>query len=111
MKGKDRCTLMIHPEDASRVGVESGDVVAVRSRVGEVRAPAEVTDEIMRGVVSLPHGFGHGREGVQLRVASSRPGVSINDITDELALDMSGNAAFSGIPVTVVAAGQDVAAE
>jgi len=111
MKGKERCTLMIHPEDAKRIGVKSGEMVSVTSRVGQVSAPAEVTDDMMEGVVSLPHGFGHGRDGVQLRVASTRPGVSVNDLTDELALDVSGNAAFSGVPVTVCAAAQVVAAE
>ena len=102
---------MIHPEDAKRIGVKSGEMVSVTSRVGQVSAPAEVTDDMMEGVVSLPHGFGHGRDGVQLRVASTRPGVSVNDLTDELALDVSGNAAFSGVPVTVCAAAQVVAAE
>ena len=111
MKGKERCTLMIHPDDAERIGVKSGDVVTITSRVGEVRAPAEVTSDMMVGVVSLPHGFGHGRDGVKLRVATSRPGVSVNDLTDEQALDVSGNAAFSGIPVAVAAAEQVVAAE
>ena len=111
MKGRERCTLMIHPQDAERIGVKSGEMVSVSSRVGQVSAPAEVTDDMMRGVVSLPHGFGHGREGVQLRVATSRPGVSVNDLTDELAIDVSGNAAFSGIPVTVCAGAPVVAAE
>ena len=111
MKGKERCTLMIHPDDAERIGVKSGDAVTITSRVGEVRAPAEVTNDMMVGVVSLPHGFGHGRDGVKLRVATSRPGVSVNDLTDEQALDVSGNAAFSGIPVAVAAAEQVVAAE
>jgi len=101
MKGKERCTLMISPQDADRLGIRSGDRVSVKSRVGEVCAPAEVTADMMTGVVSLPHGFGHDRKGVQLRVASDRPGVSLNDLTDELALDVSGNAAFSGVPVTV----------
>ena len=111
MKGKERCTLMIHPEDASRIGVKSGDLVTVSSRVGRVSAPADVTDDMMPGVVSLPHGFGHGLDGVRLRVATDRPGVSVNDLTDELALDLSGNAALSGVPVTVVAAEQVAAAE
>ncbi len=86
-------------------------MVRVSSRVGQVNAPAEVTGDMMPGVVSLPHGFGHGREGVQLRVASSRPGVSVNDLTDEQSIDISGNAAFSGVPVEVVAAAQVAAAE
>ncbi len=112
MKGKSRCTLMISPTDAERLGVKSGGMVAVRSRVGEVTAPAEVTDDMMVGVVSLPHGFGHGRDGVQLSVATSYPGVSLNDLTDDQAIDvLSGNAAFSGVPVTVEAVEAVAAAE
>ncbi|KPK52061.1 MAG: dehydrogenase [Myxococcales bacterium SG8_38_1] len=111
MKGKDRCTLMIHPDDAKRIGVSDGDKVRISSRVGQVSAPAELTNDMMPGVVSLPHGFGHGRDGVQLRVATDHAGVSVNDLTDERALDVSGNAAFSGVPVEVVAAAQVAAAE
>ncbi|MDH3843730.1 MAG: molybdopterin oxidoreductase family protein, partial [Myxococcales bacterium] len=112
MKGKSRCTLMISPTDAERLGVKSGGMVVVRSRVGEVTAPAEVTDDMMVGVVSLPHGFGHGRDGVQLSVATSYPGVSLNDLTDDQAIDvLSGNAAFSGVPVTVEAVEAVAAAE
>jgi anaerobic selenocysteine-containing dehydrogenase len=112
MKGKTRCTLMIHPEDADRIGVRAGDNVTVSSRVGQVTAPAELTSDMMPGVVSLPHGFGHGRDGVQLSVATSHPGVSINDLTDDQLLDvLSGNAAFSGVPVRLKAAEQIAAAE
>lgn len=101
-KGPPRVTLLIHPLDAEARGITSGDTVVIRSRTGEVRAPAEVTDRIMRGVVSLPHGWGHGREGVRLSVASRSPGVSINDLTDDLCIDaLTGNAAFSGIGVQV----------
>ena len=104
MKGADRCTLLIHPDDAGRCGVSDGQQVAIASRTGRVLAPAELSDEVMPGVVSLPHGFGHGRKGVQLSIAGERPGVSINDLTDELLLDdLSGNAALSGVPVTVSA--------
>ncbi len=111
MKGKSRCTLMISPDDAERLGVKSGDMVTVSSRVGQVTAPAEVTGDMMVGVVSLPHGFGHGRDGVQLRVATHHPGVSVNDLTDDQLIDLlSGNAAFSGVPVTVKA-GAHIAAE
>ena len=68
--------------------------------------PLRFIDEIMRGVVSLPHGYGHGRKGVKLSVAAGAPGVSVNDLTDELAVDtLSGNAAFSGVPVEVARAG------
>ncbi len=112
MKGKTRCTVMIHPEDAERLGVKTGDDVTLSSRVGEVTAPAEITGDMMPGVVSLPHGFGHGREGVQLGVATSHPGVSVNDLTDDQLIDeLSGNAAFSGVPVTLKAAEQIAAAE
>jgi anaerobic selenocysteine-containing dehydrogenase len=112
MKGKSRCTVMINPEDAERLGVKSGDQVTLRSRVGQVTAPAEITGDMMAGVVSLPHGFGHGRDGVQLDVATSHPGVSVNDLTDDQLMDeLSGNAAFSGVPVTLKAAAQVVAAE
>ncbi len=112
MKGKTRCTVMIHPDDAERLGVKAGDDVTLSSRVGEVTAPAEITGDMMPGVVSLPHGFGHGREGVQLGVATNHPGVSVNDLTDDQLIDeLSGNAAFSGVPVTLKTAEQVAAAE
>ena len=112
MKGKPRCTVMINPEDAERLGVKSGDQVSLSSRVGQVTAPAEVTSDMMAGVVSLPHGFGHGRDGVQLSVATSHPGVSINDLTDDQRIDvLGGNAAFCGVPVTLKAAARVAAAE
>jgi anaerobic selenocysteine-containing dehydrogenase len=112
MKGKPRCTLMMSPTDAERLGVRAGDRVTVTSRVGRVTAPAELTEDMMPGVVSLPHGFGHWREGVQLRVATDHPGVSVNDLTDDQLLDaLSGNAAFSGVPVSVALAEQEAAAE
>ncbi|MEE8525382.1 MAG: molybdopterin oxidoreductase family protein [Thermoanaerobaculia bacterium] len=102
MRGKDRCTLLIHPEDAARLGIAADGKAAVSSRVGRVEAPVELSDAIMPGVVSLPHGWGHHRPGVRLETASSRPGVSLNDLTDEQRVDaLCGNAAFSGVPVTV----------
>jgi anaerobic selenocysteine-containing dehydrogenase len=102
MSGKARCTLMIHPDDARTRGITDGANVEVRSRVGAVKVPAQLTDEVMPGVVSLPHGYGHDRPGVQLEVASRHAGVSINDLTDDRLVDeASGNAAFSGTPVHV----------
>lgn len=102
MKGKNRCTLMINPQDAQSRGISDGDMVVVSSRVGQVEIPAEITDEVMQGVVSIPHGFGHGRDDVQLDVANQYAGVSINDLTDDQAIDsMTGNAAFSATPVKV----------
>jgi anaerobic selenocysteine-containing dehydrogenase len=100
--GKPSCTLLMHPSDAERLALRPGDHVEVRSRVGAVEVPLETSDEIMPGVVSLPHGFGHGRPDTRMDVANARPGVSINDLTDEQAIDeLSGVAAFSGVDVEV----------
>ncbi|MFQ3580426.1 MAG: molybdopterin oxidoreductase family protein [Chloracidobacterium sp.] len=109
VRGKERCTLLVHPQDAQRHGIVSGQVVNVVSRVGSIRAPVEVSDEVMPGVVSLPHGWGHDRPGVQLDVARRYPGVSINDVTDEQLVDeASGNAALSGVPVRLFPATEAV---
>ena len=102
VKGPRRCTLKIHPGDAAPRQIESGTSVLVRSRVGAVVLPAEVTDEVMKGVVSIPHGWGHDRPDMRLSVASEHAGVSVNDLTDDRFLDrVTGTAAFSGVPVTV----------
>lgn len=102
MRGKDRCTLLVHPDDAEARGIVDGASATVRSRVGEVTAPAEVSDEMMPGVVSLPHGWGHDGRGTRLHVAEERPGVSVNDLTDPREVDpLCGTAVFSGVPVTV----------
>ena len=104
-KGRDRCTLLVHPDDATRLGLSHGGRAKVRSRVGEVIAPVGVTDEMMPGVVSPPHGFGHDMPGVRLRVADGIAGVSVNDLTDEDAVDpLSGNAVLNGVPVSVAPA-------
>lgn len=100
VKGKDRCTLLLHPDDAARLGAADGERIVVRSRVGRIEAPVEISDAIMPGVVSLPHGWGHDRPGVELAVARRHPGASLNDLTDDHLVDpVSGNAAFSGLPV------------
>jgi anaerobic selenocysteine-containing dehydrogenase len=104
VRGKNRCTLLIHPADAARRGIEDGAAVEVASRTGSITATAEVSDSIMPGVVSLPHGWGHARPGVQLQVASDHAGVSVNDVTDDHFVDtLSGNAALNGVPVRVAA--------
>lgn len=101
-KGRALCTLQMHPDDAEARGLSSGDTARIRSRVGEVRAPVEVTDDIMPGVVSLPHGYGHDRPGTRMAVAAERPGVNSNVLTDPELIDpLSGNAVLNGIPVTV----------
>lgn len=108
VKGPPACTLLLHPGDAAARGLASGDLARVRSRVGEVRVPVAVTDEIAPGVACLPHGWGHGRDGAALSVAGSHAGASLNDLTDDQVVDpVSGVAVLSGVPVTVerVAAG------
>ena len=104
VKGKDRCTLHLHPDDAAALGLADGDVAEVASRVGRVEAPVEVTADIMPGVVSLPHGWGHTQRGARLSVAARHPGVNANVLTDPAALDpLSGNAVLNALPVTVKA--------
>ncbi|MFD7938087.1 molybdopterin oxidoreductase family protein [Streptomyces sp. NPDC059755] len=98
--GTNRCTLHIHPEDAERLGVRDGAPVRVKGAGGEVTAPAEVTDGVRRGVVSLPHGWGHDRPGTRLSHAATDPGVNVNQLLDGSLLDpLSGNAVLNGIPV------------
>jgi anaerobic selenocysteine-containing dehydrogenase len=104
VKGKPRCTLLMHPDDAARRNVQDGTVVRLRSRVGEVRVAAEISTDVMPGVVSLPHGWGHDRDGVRLGVASRHAGVSINDVVDDRRLDaLTGTAVLNGTPVEVEA--------
>lgn len=103
MKGKDRCTLLIHPDDAARCGVTDDDVVTVKSAAGEIKVPVEITDAIMPGVVSLPHGWGHGKPGTRMSVANTSPGANTNALSLPTFVDEpSGNGALNGIPVTVV---------
>ena len=102
-KGPNRCTLILNPDDAKKRGLESGKYVRVRSRVGEIEVECLVSDEMMPGVVSLPHGYGHKLQGVRLSVAQKKqPGACSNYLTDELALDVpSGTHVANGIPVEV----------
>jgi anaerobic selenocysteine-containing dehydrogenase len=102
IKGPARCTLQMHPSDAAARGLQHGNQVQLRSEVGAIHVPLEITDALMPGVVSLPHGFGHTRAGTGTRVASAHAGASINDVTDDGRIDLlSGNASFSGLPVSV----------
>ncbi|QGG96189.1 molybdopterin-dependent oxidoreductase [Actinomarinicola tropica] len=106
VKGKPRCTLHVHPEDARRLGLVDGGEVEVTSAVGKVTIPAEVTDDIRPGVVSAPHGWGHDLPGVRLGVAGGRPGTNSNVLTDDGAVDaVTGNAVLNGIPVELAPAG------
>jgi anaerobic selenocysteine-containing dehydrogenase len=102
VSGRERCVLEMHPRDAEPRGIATGQRVSLKSRVGEVVVPVSVTDAVMPGVVSLPHGWGHGRPGVRLRVAAARPGASVNDVTDDAFVDaLSGASSLSGVPVEV----------
>jgi anaerobic selenocysteine-containing dehydrogenase len=102
VKGKPRCTMYMHPADAARVGVADGGIARVASPAGTIDVPVEVTDAIMPGVVSIPHGWGHAQPEARLRVAATHAGVNSNQLADEHALDpLSGNAVLSGIAVRV----------
>lgn len=104
MKGKNRCTVMINSTDAESLVLRDGQTVRVVSRVGSVELPLEITGNIAHGVLSIPHGYGHGRKGVNLDIASNHAGVSINDLTDETVIDeLTGNAVFSGVSVRIEA--------
>ncbi len=104
-KGRNRCTMQIHPDDAARLGIVDGGPAKVASRVGEVTITAECTDGIRPGVVSIPHGFGQNMPGVQMKVATEYRGVNTNILTDEQFFDpLSGNIALNGVPVVVSAA-------
>ena len=105
VKGKPRHQLLMNPEDLASRGLVDGQTVQVSSRVGVIQVQVLGTTDMMPGVVSLPHGWGHARPGVQMDIARDQPGVSANDLTDERQLDaLSGNAALNGVPVRVAAA-------
>mgnify|MGYP003411828409 FL=1 len=105
VKGKPRHQLLMHPQDLTARGLTDGQRVRVQSRVGVVEVEVASSEEMMPGVVSLPHGWGQGQQGVQMDIATRLPGVSANDLTDERFLDaLSGNAALNGVPVQVAAA-------
>ncbi len=108
VRGKDRCTLQVHPCDAARHGLRDGAPARVASRAGEIVAPVEVTADVMPGVVSLPHGWGHDAPGATMRVAAAHAGVNSNVLADETLVDpLSGNAVLNGIPVELAAVGVD----
>jgi anaerobic selenocysteine-containing dehydrogenase len=100
-KGRPRHQLLMHPKDVAEHGVTDGGRVRVASRVGEVEVEVTATEDVMPGVVCLPHGYGHQGAGNGMTNAARVPGVSINDLTDPERLDVSGNAALNGVPVTV----------
>ncbi len=106
-KGPYRCTLMMHSADAKKLGLNQGDMARVSSRIGSVEIETEIDDGLMRGVVSIPHGWGHHRPGTRQSTASKRPGVSINDLTDDTFVDrLSGTSALNGVPVSICKVGE-----
>ena len=101
-KGKERCTLLMHSNDATKLNLIDNQTVTVTSNVGQVQLPIEITDTMMQGVVSIPHGWGHHRKGTDITVAQKHAGVSLNDLTNNMQLDiLTGNADFSGTKVKI----------
>jgi anaerobic selenocysteine-containing dehydrogenase len=102
VSGPERCTAWLHPDDVARFGLSAGELVRVSSRAGAIELPFEMTEDVMPGVVSIPHGWGHTAGGAQLRVAADHAGANSNVLADETLLDpVSGNAVLNGIPVEV----------
>ena len=102
VKGKSRCTALINPLDAQALAIAEGDMVRVSSRVGSVELAAQISDEMMAGVISIPHGWGHNLSGTQWQTAEAHAGVSVNALTDEMQIDaLSGNAVLNGVPVSL----------
>ncbi|MFG2393740.1 molybdopterin-dependent oxidoreductase [Streptomyces lavendulae] len=98
--GSNRCTLQVHPQDAERIGLTDGGRARVTADGGSLEVPVEVTDAVRAGVVSLPHGWGHDRDGTRLAVAAAEPGVNVNQLLDGTRLDpLSGTAVLNGFPV------------
>jgi anaerobic selenocysteine-containing dehydrogenase len=102
-KGPNRCTALVHPDDARRLGLEDGANARISGRSGQpIVAQVQVSDEMMPGVISVPHGWGHDLPGAQLGVAAERPGANLNAVLDDRAWDpLSGNAVLGGVPVNI----------
>jgi anaerobic selenocysteine-containing dehydrogenase len=100
VRGKERCTAHVHPDDAARLGLVDGARARVSSRAGSVEVPVEVTDAVMPGVVSIPHGWGHSVDGIRMEIAAAHAGTNSNLLADETLIDpLSGNAVLNGVPV------------
>lgn len=111
VKGKDRCTLLIHPDDAAERGLATGDLAEIATHIGAVEAPVEVSDEMRKGVVSLPHGWGHTKQDTRQRVANAHPGRNANFIIDPMGLDVpTATTILNGVPVTVSKVAETAAA-
>jgi anaerobic selenocysteine-containing dehydrogenase len=103
-KGKNRCVVYMHSEDALTEKLKNGDIVELTSRVGKIKLPVEITDNIKIGVLAMPHGYGHHKAGIKMKVAASNAGVSLNDLTDEGQIDfLTGVAGFNDLRVSIKA--------
>jgi len=112
VRGKNPCQLMIHPDDAAARKIEADSLVRVSSRRSSIELPVTISEDIMPGVVCMPHLWGHNRPGTRQSVANATPGVSLNDLTDISVVDaLTGNAVLNGVPVKVEACGQAEAGE
>src|SRR5262249_24597367 len=112
MKGDEQCTLLIHPDDATRLGLSEGAFANICSETSTVKAPVHVTDTIMPGVVSLPHGWGHNLPGTRLGTAAAHAGVSINRLISDVQIEpLSGNAVLSAVAVSISPLQETVEAE
>jgi len=112
VSGRERCVLFVHPSDAERAGVKDGETAMLESRVYRGPVPVHVTDEMMQGVVSLPHGWGHGDVRRWQRVAAARAGVSVNNWTDDRDVEVVvGQSILNGIPVQLKPAVSAIAGE
>jgi anaerobic selenocysteine-containing dehydrogenase len=107
-RGRSACTMLINPVDADRLGIESETPVACSRGEQSIVVAAKVTDDIVPGVVSIPHGWGHGQPGTRLTSASQRPGVNVNRLTDSASMDpLASTSVLNGVPVTVAPVRQD----
>lgn len=98
--GSNRCTVRVHPADAERLGLTDGAPARITTEAGETTIPVEITDTVRTGVVSVPHGWGHGRPGTRMAVAHARPGVNVNQLLDGSRRDpLSGTSVVNGFPV------------
>ncbi len=111
VSGPERCTVWVHPDDAERLGLVDGEAAAVSARTGTISLPVQITDDVMAGVVSIPHGWGHDAAGASMQVAAAHAGANSNVLSDELELEpLSGTAVLNGIPVSVAPVREPVAA-
>ena len=102
MKGKNRCTVLMCPKDANNLSITNHQKIRITSNVGSIELPVEISDEMKEGVLSIPHGFGHNRQGTKIKLAEENAGESINDLTDDYNIDkLTGNVNFSGTRVKV----------